>query len=110
MKKIERYSNWCEIDRLDGVDLQDGEQLKVQWEDGTISIETVFVDKFHQRMSEQGGYYDVPYSIAHIYANCRGTKTPIKLIDSNIKCERINAPKPEIKSGFGGRSRKRGAM
>ncbi len=67
MNKIEHYSNWCEIDRLDGKDIEDGEKLRIKWPDGTITKETVRVEADSYSMLEQGGAYtDIPTKEAYI--------------------------------------------
>jgi len=97
MKKVERYSNWCEIDRLNGIDLVDGEKLKIKWEDGSTSIEVIKVEKYIDKILEQGGYSDIKYSIAYVPINFKGTKSFIGLSGTKIECERIN-PVPIKKS------------
>lgn len=90
MEKVKRYSNWCEIDRLNGIDLIDGEKLKIKWEDGSTSIEVIKVEKYIDKILEQGGYSDIQYSIAYVPIKFKGTKSFIGLSGTKIECERIN--------------------
>ena len=46
MSKIECYSNWCYIDRLDGINLVDGERLEVTFPSGeTLQVTCKIIDQ-----------------------------------------------------------------
>lgn len=96
MKKVQIYSNWCEIDVL-GSSYQDklvnGEELKVQWNNGTTTIEKVLVEETSYDIMEQGaGRTPIPVSKAYIQIAYMGTPARIRLAESDLLCERVNAP------------------
>lgn len=80
MGKITRYSNWCELDQLDGVTLQNGEILSVEWPDGSKSVVTIEVDNTPGTYSDHGRESPMPKSIAYTPLTYRGVKSLVPLI------------------------------
>jgi hypothetical protein len=90
MKNVETYSNWCEIDQLDGVTLKDGEWLRVKWPDGTKTRAKVRVEQTSYRISDMGSPCDIPVSKAFVRVPYKGASARIRLAEhKDIKCERI---------------------
>lgn len=88
MNKVETYSNWCEIDRLDGIDLVDGEFVHVLWPDGTETKGRVIVAKSSYEISDMGHPWTVPASKSYLKVKINGQYTQIALAGTNIKLER----------------------
>lgn len=79
MNRIECYSNWCWIDRLDGVDLKHGERLLVRFPDGhELPIECVIEQKTVP-ISDHGSRFDATSSraFAEIYFHGVPCKLPL---------------------------------
>lgn len=90
MKKVITYSNWCEIDQLDGKDLENGEWLRVKWPDGSITRAKVRVEKTIYSISDMGSPCDIPVSRAYVRVPHRGASARIRLAENKkIKCERF---------------------
>jgi hypothetical protein len=85
--KVERYSNWCSIDRLDGDDLQNGEMLKLVWPDGSISTETITVEKTTFEVYDHGHSYGAPQSHAFVQTEVHGQ--PVKLHIVGLFAKRV---------------------
>jgi hypothetical protein len=80
MNKIERYSQWCEIDRLEGVDVKNGELLFVRFPNGHAQGVTAVVKVRNTSVSEQGGQYTMRESIAYAEAEYHGVKILVPLV------------------------------
>lgn len=87
MNKIECYSNWCWIDRLDGVDLKNGELLFVRFPDGHAQGVECIVETKTVRVSEQGGHYDAPSMRAFAEIIYHGV--PVKLPLVGLEARRV---------------------
>jgi hypothetical protein len=88
MKKVEIYSNWCYIDRLDEKPLKNGELLLVRWANGDETTETVVVKNHSYTISDMGSPWEVKVSEAYIENEVRGVKCLIRLAKENVLCER----------------------
>lgn len=88
MSRIERYSNWCEIDRLDSIDLKEGEFLQVFWPNGDIEILVCGINSHSYTISDHGHPYSVPVREAYIHANYKGQ--PIKVELLGLEAQRFN--------------------
>ncbi|CAB4196886.1 hypothetical protein UFOVP1290_406 [uncultured Caudovirales phage] len=92
MKKVEIYSNWCYLDIL-GEDysdvLTDGEELKILWNDGTITKEKIIVESRTDHYTGHGGGDDITTSKAYIKITYMGVPAMIRLADTDLLCERI---------------------
>lgn len=89
MNKIEIYKNWCEIDQLNGINLEDGEVLKVKWPNGEITVETIILEKTSYQVSDHGHPWDVAVNRAYAQTECRGVKCLLRLSGKDILCERV---------------------
>jgi len=88
MKKVEVYSNWAELDQLEGETIHNGDVLRVKWPDGTITTETAVVHTSQDSVVEQGcGITEIPISKAYVQAEVRGAKCLVRLADNKILCE-----------------------
>jgi hypothetical protein len=76
--EIRTYSNWCYIDRLDGVDLENGEKLVIQFPDGSEEEHTIKVKKFESSASDHGHTVSIPHSEAYIVLEYRGHKVEVR--------------------------------
>jgi len=65
-EKVVVYSNWCYIDQLAGIDLQDGERVAVRWPDGTVTKETVGVDSSTEETTDHGHRCPIPIRKSYI--------------------------------------------
>jgi hypothetical protein len=93
MKKVETYSNWCEIDRLDGIDLEDGERITCQWPNGKKTKETIVLNKRSYTVNDMGHPWEVQVQEALIKASINGIECKIRLAGKDILCERIESKK-----------------
>lgn len=80
MNKIERYSNWCEYDQLDGNTLIDGEELCVQFPDGTSLDLRVTVVESSYEASDMGHPWRVPVRKAYWETKVRGIPVRVPLV------------------------------
>ena len=87
MNKIERYSNWCYVDRLDGTDLVDGEILIVKWPDGQLQQVKIVVERKSQSYQDHGIRNEMPVSKAHILAYHRGVQVKVPLV--GLEAQRV---------------------
>lgn len=79
MKTIELYSNWCEYDRLDGSNVIDGEELCVQFPDGTTLDLRVTVVESSYEISDMGHPCRVPVRRAYWDTKVRGVPVRVPL-------------------------------
>lgn len=94
MKKVEIYSNWCESDSLNDIILRDGEKIRVQWFDGTITEEQVTIMCSSYNVSDHGSIYAVPIDKAYIQVFYKGIPALIRLAGTELLCERVASVKP----------------
>lgn len=87
MKPIERYSNWCSIDRLDGVDLRHGEALIIKWPDGQLQQHYIRVDVTTESVMEQGGPTQIKVSHASVLAYHRGVQVCVPI--TGLEAQRV---------------------
>lgn len=87
MNKIERYSNWCYIDRLDGTDLVDGETLIIKWPDGQFQQTKIVVQRESQSYQDHGHTGEIPVSTAYILAYHRGVQVKVPLV--GLEAQRV---------------------
>lgn len=93
MKPVAQVSNWGYFDALDGVTLQEGDQLRVQWPDGTITEETCRIHRASTRTQDHGHDVDLPFESAYVEKTYRGVSVPVWLRQPMpmILCEKIGA-------------------
>lgn len=87
MSKIVKYSNWCHFDRLNDVDLVDGERLRVTWPDGKREAIQVVVETSSYQISDHGHPYDVPVRRAFARVRYRGLDVLVRLV--GLEAERV---------------------
>jgi len=80
LRAIERYSNWCSIDRLDGVDLRDGEELLVKWPNGQHEVIVIKVRTGSFQVSDHGHSYDAHESLACFVTDYCGVRAEVPLV------------------------------
>lgn len=85
MSRIERYSNWCWIDRLDGVDLKNGEQLLVRWPDGILQDVRCVVVQRTVDVQDMGNTYGAAESFAYAEIDHHGVKARVPLVGMEAK-------------------------
>ena len=86
MNRIERYLNWCSIDRLDGLDLNDGELLIVAWPDGQLQQVQICVAR---RTFSHGNPCDGEGIESHAFAVAyhRGVQVKVPLL--GLEAQRV---------------------
>ena len=94
MKTIETHSNWCYIDRLDGKDIEDGESVRVEWPDGTITAERLRLKKERFPYNDHGHTYDGDNWRAYIEVTVHGLRVEVWLRDTAVKLERSSSLAP----------------
>lgn len=87
MKQIVEYSNWGWIDRLDGQDLEDGEQILIHWPDDTILRETVVLVRTEETIMEMGRPYSTTRSKAYVKRTIHGVAVKVPIV--GLMAERI---------------------
>jgi hypothetical protein len=90
VKSIDRYSNWGYMDSLDGWTLVDGEVLRLQWPDGTVTTETIGVELGTMRYSDHGHDCTGPDHKAYITTTHHGHTQRIYIHD--FLAERLHPP------------------
>lgn len=88
-KPIETYRNWCDYDRLDGVDLWNGEPLLLKMPDGTERECTVVLKESSYRISDMGSPYDVPVKTAYVEVPVNGAVAKMRLAGQGILAKRL---------------------
>lgn len=87
MSKIECYSNWCYIDRLDGINLVDGERLEVTFPSGeTLQVTCKIIDQSYDEM-EMGRPTRIPVHRAYIQTKWKGQPCNVSL--TGLEAKRI---------------------
>jgi hypothetical protein len=76
-------------DSLEGYYLRDGDKIKVQWEDGSITEEVVCCEILKTTKPTCYSYGDVTITKAYIDVNYKGNTIKVYLRDSDLLCERI---------------------
>lgn len=88
MNRIETYSNWCYLDRLDGKDLVDGEVLIVKWPDGQLQQTKIMVERKTQTYQDHGHNGEMPVSHAYVLAYHRGVQVRVPLV--GLEAQRVS--------------------
>ena len=88
--KIETYSNWCHFDRLDGVDLVDGDRLIITFPDGKERLVKAIVQREDYTTYEQGGHHtNIP--VRRAYAETSVWGVPVKLPLAGLEARRASS-------------------
>ncbi len=73
MSKVEAYKNWfCDIDRLDEIDLKEGEDLELTFPDGTVERVQVLLHSEKQTYTDHGHTYSMTVSKAYFTLDYHG--------------------------------------
>ncbi len=87
--RVEVYSNWCSIDQLDGVALQNGDRLRVRWPDGREEVVAVTVVDESYEGSDHGHSCRIFVSRAyHSFAH-HGVIARVPLVGLEARREKI---------------------
>jgi hypothetical protein len=89
MKPFNTYSNWGYIDQLDGIDLVDGERLRVQFPNGTIIIAPIRVQKDRFTYNDMGHKNSGPDYKGYLNWTVQGLPVKIYVRDTPLKAKRI---------------------
>lgn len=76
---ISYNTDWCEIARIDGVDIKDGERLRIQFPDGLIGEFTVHLEHCDYETNDMGHRVTIPVTHAAIAGNMYGLRHLIRL-------------------------------
>lgn len=96
MKKIETYSNWCYIDRLDGRDIDPegemvGELVNVLWPDKTLEKGLLLcVERSTERYTDHGTTGTMPNHKAYLQVDLHGLTQRVYLRGTNVLLERCS--------------------
>lgn len=93
MKRIKALKNWCDIDQLEGVDLKDGEKLRVEFKDKTVEVVKIKVEPSSYETSDMGHPYTIPVRKAVVTKKVAGVTVQVPLV--GLKAERI----PNVRAG-----------
>jgi hypothetical protein len=85
MSRIERYSNWCWIDRLEGVDLKDGERLLVRWPNSILQYVCCIVEQRTVDIQDMGNTFGALESFAYAEIDHHGVKARVPLVGMEAK-------------------------
>jgi hypothetical protein len=89
---IEAYhADWCDIDRLDKIPLENGERLQILWPDGSKQYITIEVIKSSFEYGDMGHIYSGPRSKAYYNTKYNGLKITIPLCDKRILVKRVKS-------------------
>lgn len=87
-KILAHTADYCDIDRLDGVDLVDGEKLKVTFPDGKTKKVKVSLHESTQPYSDHGHVYTMPVKKAHFTLDYHGHELDFPL--EGLEAKRIS--------------------
>src|SRR5271170_6694423 len=88
MKPIYIDNSWNTKDCLDGKALEAGENLEIEWPDGTISQDTIFVNSRTEKHHCQGADEEHITSQAFVHRYINGATVLVRLTDQ-FKAKRI---------------------
>jgi hypothetical protein len=91
MEKVKLGGDWCYEDVLAGKALRDGEQVRVQWPDGSVTDETIRVERRPYQVSDMGRSYPSKDDHAYIETAVRGALARTYLRKSELLVERVPA-------------------
>lgn len=85
MNRVKRYSNWCEIDQLDGRDLIAGELLEVIWPNRNREAVTVQVDLGTYTIMDHGHPFEARRAVAYVTKEINGVSVKVPLLGLEAK-------------------------
>jgi hypothetical protein len=95
MMPIVTESNWGSTESLDGLQLQIGEPLRIQWPNGSITETAIAISVRHETVSDHGHPAQVSYHEAYVVIDYHGAK--VKVPVAGLLAERLS--KPSYKKG-----------
>lgn len=87
MSKVTADKNYCDIDKLDGVELKDGERLKVTFPDGKTKKVEVVLHERNEPYNDMGHTYTMPVRKAHFTLDYHGWELDFPL--EGLEAKRI---------------------
>ncbi len=87
MSRITPGGNWADNDRLDDVELKDGERLRITWPNDTVSEHVIQIKKETHTISDMGSPYTISSNRAFVLV-MRGLKL-IPYCISGYDAERV---------------------
>lgn len=88
MHPIERKTNWCEIDILNGIEIKNNERLRVKFPNDEILEITVLVVSDFYDISDMGHPYRIPCRKAYLATKWKGQPCRVPLF--GLEAERIS--------------------
>jgi len=79
--KLVVYSNWCHVDRLDGENFNEGEEIEIKWPNGDTQPYTAGVQRRAMKEMDHGGPVSVSDVRVWITETVRGVDVKIYLRD-----------------------------
>ncbi len=87
---VQPFECYCDIDTLDGHELEDGERLRVEMPDGSEREQEIVVKESSEHYSEQGGHGgDAPISKAYFVDLVNGVEVLVPL--AGLRAARVRA-------------------
>jgi hypothetical protein len=83
--KIDACQDWCDIDRLHGEFLKEGERLEVMWPNGSIEQITISIADHSYYVNDMGVPYRIPVRKAHADTTHNGAQAIIPLFGLNVR-------------------------
>lgn len=95
MTEVTTYSNWCEWDQLDGVNLEHDEAIRLRFPDGHEAEISVRLNSFSREESDMGPPCTIPHRIAYVDLKIHGVTASVRLAGSGILVERCRTTASE---------------
>lgn len=86
-KKIIPDTNWCHIDKLDGIELKDGERLRIRFPSKETLEVNITVWHEIKTINEMGRPYDMPVKRAYLKTKWKGAPCMVELV--GLEAERV---------------------
>jgi hypothetical protein len=87
MERITVRSNWGYFDALEGSDIKDGDRLRVEWPDSSVTDETAIVKDEGYDSSHEG---HIPDTVTYVEVWVRGAPARVRLRDvRTLRAERL---------------------
>lgn len=80
LRPILSGGNWCRRDELDGVPIQDGERLDLEWPDGTREDVLVTVEATNSTISDMGHPYELNERSVYVVIDYHGARGKIRIL------------------------------
>ncbi len=80
LRPIQVGGDWCYRDELDGVPIQDGERLELEWPDGTREDVVATVEVTSSTICDMGHPYEIEQRSAYVAIDHRGARGKIRIL------------------------------